>query len=72
MTRNHTWPNISVPRTGCIAVSTPATGMSYLRSRVTMADITDGTSNTYMLGEKYLTPDNYYNGLRLCRQRDHV
>ena len=27
-----------------------------------IADITDGTSNTYMIGEKYLTPDNYYNG----------
>jgi prepilin-type N-terminal cleavage/methylation domain-containing protein len=38
------------------------TGISYLRSEVKMADITDGTSSTYMLGEKYLTTDAYFNG----------
>jgi prepilin-type processing-associated H-X9-DG protein len=42
---------------------TPATGVIYFHSRVTMADITDGTSNTYVLGEKSLDPDYYYNGL---------
>jgi prepilin-type N-terminal cleavage/methylation domain-containing protein len=38
------------------------TGICYLRSEVKIADITDGTSQTYMLGEKYLTPDYYSNG----------
>ena len=30
---------------------------------VLMADIRDGTSNTYAIGEKYLCPDNYLNGV---------
>ena len=29
---------------------------------IKIVDITDGTSNTYLLGEKYLCPDNYANG----------
>jgi prepilin-type processing-associated H-X9-DG protein len=37
-------------------------GISFLRSEVKMCDITDGTSNTYMLGEKFLAPDFYFNG----------
>ncbi len=36
------------------------TGVCGQRSRVKMADITDGTSNTYLVGEKYLNPDAYY------------
>jgi len=40
-----------------------STGISYLRSEVTIAMITDGTSNTYMLGEKYINPDHYLDGL---------
>jgi prepilin-type processing-associated H-X9-DG protein len=39
------------------------TGVSYFRSEVKMADIPDGASNTYMVGEKNVNPDNYLNGL---------
>jgi prepilin-type N-terminal cleavage/methylation domain-containing protein len=39
-----------------------ATGVAYCGSLVRLADVTDGASNTYLLGEKYLMPDNYANG----------
>lgn len=38
------------------------TGVCYQRSEVTFGAIRDGTGNTYMVGEKYLNPDNYENG----------
>lgn len=39
------------------------TGIAFLGSRVQLRDVTDGTSKTYMLGEKYLSPDAYENGM---------
>ena len=38
------------------------TGISCVYSQVTMGEVRDGTSNTYMIGEKYLTPDHYETG----------
>jgi prepilin-type N-terminal cleavage/methylation domain-containing protein/prepilin-type processing-associated H-X9-DG protein len=38
------------------------TGISYMRSQVTMADIHDGTSNTFLIGEKYVSADHYADG----------
>jgi prepilin-type N-terminal cleavage/methylation domain-containing protein/prepilin-type processing-associated H-X9-DG protein len=38
-------------------------GVSFMQSKVTKAMITDGTSSTYMLGEKYMNADYYENGL---------
>jgi prepilin-type processing-associated H-X9-DG protein len=39
------------------------TGICYSRSTVRLAEITDGTSNTLMVGEKQLCVQNYRNGL---------
>jgi len=38
------------------------TGISYERSEVTLVQITDGASHTYLAGEKYLNPDHYTTG----------
>jgi hypothetical protein len=37
-------------------------GVSYTRSTVKLREITDGTSHTYLVGERYLNPDYYKNG----------
>ena len=38
------------------------TGVIYRRSMCKLDWITDGTSNTYLLGERYCDPDYYSNG----------
>ncbi len=38
------------------------TGIVYQQSEVTAAMIQDGLSCTYLVGEKYLTPDHYFDG----------
>jgi len=38
-------------------------GVIFALSAVALSKITDGTTNTYLLGEKYLNADNYTNGL---------
>jgi hypothetical protein len=53
MTKYGTWPDVAAT----------ATGISFLRSQVSIAWIRDGTSNTYIIGEKYLDPDHYETGL---------
>ena len=39
------------------------TGICYQRSEVQAAHVRDGTSNTYMVGEKYMNPDHYHDGM---------
>ncbi len=41
-------------------------GICHQRSEVTMASVRDGSSNTYMAGEKYLSPDRYADGEDPC------
>ena len=50
-------------RTTFANVAQVATGIVYTGSLITIADVTDGTSNTYLVGEKYLDPDNYVTGM---------
>ncbi len=38
-------------------------GIIFVRSIIVIKDIRDGTSHTYLLGEKYLTSDHYKDGL---------
>ena len=38
------------------------TGISYARSEISFGQITDGSSHTYLLGEKYLRPEVYVTG----------
>ncbi len=37
-------------------------GINHQRSMVKFAEITDGTSNTFLVGEKYVDPDYYFTG----------
>jgi len=43
-------------------VATVATGIFFYGSLTKLADITDGTTSTILIGEKYLAPQNYTTG----------
>ena len=47
---------------GLAGIAASSTGVIYPASGLTMAHITDGASNTYLIGEKSLSPDNYSTG----------
>ena len=49
-TDSYAWPDMSF-----------VTGICYIRSELPLALIKDGTSNTYLVGEKYIDPDFYVN-----------
>jgi prepilin-type N-terminal cleavage/methylation domain-containing protein/prepilin-type processing-associated H-X9-DG protein len=45
-----------------LRLEAPSTGICEFHSQIAVRDITDGTANTYLLGEKYLTTDYYATG----------
>lgn len=49
-------------QTGWSAVAAKSTGIFYGASQTTMADVRDGTSNTYLCAEKYLKSTDYTTG----------
>ena len=56
--------------------STSIDGVSYRQSMVRIADVTDGTTCTYLMGEKWMNPDEYassgnYGGDDACAYAGH-
>jgi prepilin-type N-terminal cleavage/methylation domain-containing protein/prepilin-type processing-associated H-X9-DG protein len=57
------WPYEPTPGfTGGADSKLPQSGISYQHSQVRIEQITDGTSETMMFGEKYKNPDHYLDG----------
>ncbi|HEY4760452.1 MAG TPA: DUF1559 domain-containing protein [Thermoguttaceae bacterium] len=48
---SYQWPDTS-----------PITGISFVRSMIKIQDVTDGLTNTYLIGEKYLNANDYTTG----------
>ena len=48
---------------GSYASGEVCNGILYQRSHVRMRQITRGTSNVYLVGERYMNPSNYYTGV---------
>ena len=48
---------VTTTEAGFAEIAANDTGIIYPGSRTTMVDITDGASNTYLFGEKYVSPD---------------
>jgi prepilin-type N-terminal cleavage/methylation domain-containing protein len=44
-------------------IASVGTGVIYMRSTIKSGQVRDGTSNTYLIGERYLNPDHYSDGV---------
>jgi prepilin-type N-terminal cleavage/methylation domain-containing protein/prepilin-type processing-associated H-X9-DG protein len=55
-------PSSGYPLGQFASIAKFSNGVIYAGSLIKMADITDGTSNTFLIGEKYLNPDHYADG----------
>jgi prepilin-type N-terminal cleavage/methylation domain-containing protein len=60
--KNFKWPTDEVGATIPQAVE-KWTGVSFQRSEVGIKHLADGTSQTYLIGEKFLDPDQYETGM---------
>lgn len=57
------WANYGSNVYSAFRGETEPTGIVFGRSEINMRRVEDGTSNTYMVGEKYMSTDNYDDGL---------
>ncbi len=63
---NYNWPDNSFRGASLVPPALGpqgADGISHERSIVSMKEISDGLSHTYLVGERYLNPDDYNTGL---------
>ena len=60
---NGSQAQLTAARSTFAQIAQAATGVSFCGSLIAISDITDGASQTYLLGEKQLCPDNYLNGV---------
>ena len=60
---NHDWSTYEQSPYSIFQGEREATGVVFGRSEINFRQVTDGTSNTYMVGEKYMSTDNYGDGL---------
>jgi prepilin-type processing-associated H-X9-DG protein len=56
------WPLTTAGKAGIAAMGSATTGVMFAFSRIRPTDVTDGTSNTYLMGEKYADHDHYEDG----------
>ena len=54
--------NVLPPGATKYTASNFLTGVSFQRSEVKIKHLTDGTSHTYIIGEKYINPNHYETG----------